>query len=104
MNSKKKAIITGIQGQDGAFLANYLVSKGYKVFGADRRRVDPQSWRLKDLGIHRGVEFVYMGLLDYGSIHRVLVEMEPDEIYNLGAQSFVKASFDHAMLTTDVDA
>ena len=100
----KTAIITGIQGQDGAFLAQLLLEKGYKVYGADRRRVDPLAWRLKDLGIADSVEFVYMDLLDYGSIHKVINEIKPDEIYNLAAQSFVKASFDQPMLTADVDA
>ncbi len=100
----KKAIITGIAGQDGAFLAQLLLSKGYTVIGADRRRVDTLNWRLKDLGIIDKIKFVYFDLLEESNINKLIKDEKPDEFYNLAAQSFVKASFDLPLLTSDVDA
>lgn len=104
MNMNKKAIITGIAGQDGAFLAQLLISKGYNVIGADRRRVDNLNWRLKDLGISDKIKFVYFDLLEESNINKLIRDEKPDEFYNLAAQSFVKASFDLPLLTSDVDA
>jgi len=101
---KKKALITGIRGQDGAYLAKHLLEKGYQVIGCDRRRVDLNNWRLQHLGIDKDVEYVYMDLLDEGSIHRTIQRVQPDELYNLAAQSFVGISFDQPLLTTQVDA
>ena len=100
----KKAIITGIAGQDGAFLAQLLLSKGYTVIGADRRRVDTLNWRLVDLGINDKIKFVYFDLLEESNINKLIRDEKPDEFYNLAAQSFVKASFDLPLLTSDVDA
>ena len=100
----KKAIITGIAGQDGAFLAQLLISKGYTVIGADRRRVDTLNWRLVDLGINDKIKFVYFDLLEESNINKLNRDEKPDEFYNLAAQSFVKASFDLPLLTSDVDA
>jgi len=100
----KKAIITGIAGQDGAFLAQLLLQKGYKVIGADRRRVDSNYPRLKDLGIENQVEFKYFDLLEDSVIYDLIRKEQPDEFYNLAAQSFVKASFDLPLLTADIDA
>ena len=100
----KKAIITGIAGQDGAFLAQLLISKGYTVIGADRRRVDTLNWRLVDLGINDKIKFVYFDLLEESNINKLIRDEKPDEFYNLAAQSFVKASFDLPLLTSDVDA
>ena len=100
----KKAIITGIAGQDGAFLAQLLLSKGYTVIGADRRRVDTLNWRLVDLGINDKIKFVYFDLLEESNINKLVRDEKPDEFYNLAAQSFVKASFDLPLLTSDVDA
>jgi len=100
----KKAIITGIAGQDGAFLAQLLLSKGYNVIGADRRRVDTLNWRLLDLGIIDKIKFVYFDLLEESNINKLIKDEKPDEFYNLAAQSFVKASFDLPLLTSDVDA
>ena len=77
----KKALITGINGQDGAYLAELLLSKGYKVYGADRRRVDSFSWRLKELGIDNEVEHLYMDLLEYSNIDNVMKTIKPDEVY-----------------------
>ena len=100
----KKAIITGIAGQDGAFLAQLLINKGYKVIGADRRRVDSNYPRLKDLGIENKIEFRYFDLLEDSIIFDLVRKEQPDEFYNLAAQSFVKASFDLPILTADIDA
>jgi len=100
----KKALITGIGGQDGAYLAKLLLDKGYKVIGTDRRRVDQHYWRLDKLGIRKDVEIAYMDLLEIGNIFRIFKKYKPDEIYNLAAQSFVGASFEMPILTADVDA
>jgi len=102
--TKKKALITGIRGQDGAYLAKHLLDQGYHVIGSDRRRVDLNNWRLKYLGVENDVEYIYMDLLDEGSIIRTIQRTKPDELYNLAAQSFVGISFDQPMLTTQVDA
>ena len=98
------ALITGIRGQDGAYLAKLLLEKGYKVYGADRRSGDSSNWRLKELGIEKDVEILYMDLLELTNIMRVIEKVEPDEVYNLAAQSFVGVSFEQPVLTSEVDA
>lgn len=100
----KKALITGIRGQDGAYLAQLLLQKGYTVYGADRRSGDSSNWRMKELGVEKGVKFIYMDLLELTNIMQIIKQVKPDEIYNLAAQSFVKASFDQPLLTSDIDA
>ena len=100
----KTALITGIRGQDGAYLAQLLLSKGYKVVGADRRSGDSTGWRMRELGILDDVEIEYMDLLELTNIIRVLEKVQPDEVYNLAAQSFVATSFEQPMLTSDVNA
>lgn len=100
----KKAIITGIAGQDGAFLAKLLLEKGYEVIGADRRRVDDEYPRLESLGIKKKIRLVYFDLIEASNINNLIKEEKPDEFYNLAAQSFVKASFDLPIMTCDVDA
>lgn len=100
----KKALITGIRGQDGAYLAALLLEKGYKVYGADRRSSDSELWRLRELGIDKYVEHIYMDLLEYSNIVDVIKKIKPDEIYNLAAQSFVQVSFEQPILTTEVNA
>jgi len=100
----KKALITGIRGQDGAYLAKLLLEKGYKVYGADRRSGDSGNWRLKELGIDQDVEIVYMDLLELTNIRHVIQHIMPDEVYNLAAQSFVGVSFEQPILTADIDA
>ena len=100
----KKALITGIRGQDGAYLSKLLLEKGYKVYGADRRSGDSGLWRLKELGIEKEVEHIYMDLLEYSNIVDVIKKIKPDEIYNLAAQSFVQVSFDQPILTAEIDA
>lgn len=100
----KKALITGIRGQDGAYLAKLLLEKGYKVYGADRRSGDSGNWRLKELGIEEDVEIIYMDLLELTNIRHVISKVMPDEVYNLAAQSFVGVSFEQPILTADIDA
>lgn len=100
----KTALITGIRGQDGAYLARLLLEKGYRVYGADRRSGDSSYWRLKELGIENDVEIIYMDLLEYTNIIDTIKKIKPDEVFNLSAQSFVKVSFEQPLLTAEVDA
>lgn len=99
----KSALITGISGQDGAYLARLLVDKGYKVFGAQRRGASLNTARLEELGVLADIEVVPFELLEYSNISRVLNQIAPDEVYNLAAQSFVGTSFDQPLYTGDVD-
>ena len=101
---KKKALITGIRGQDGAYLAKFLLEKGYEVWGADRRSGDSTNWRLKELGIQKDVKIIYMDLLELTNIMRVIEKLQPDEVYNLAAQSFVGVSFEQPILTSEINA
>ena len=91
----KKAIITGVGGQDGAYLARYLIDLGYEVYGGYRRAVSPNFWRLNELGILNEPNFhlVEFELTDPFNILNVVNEIRPEEIYNLAAQSFVGVSF-----------
>jgi len=100
----KVALITGIRGQDGAYLAKLLLEKGYEVYGADRRSGEGGFWRLKELGIDKDVKVVYMDLLEFTNIFRTIERIKPDEIYNLAAQSFVAASFEQPILTSDINS
>ncbi len=100
----KRALITGIRGQDGAYLAKFLLEKGYEVIGGDRRSSDGDYWRLKALGIDKEVKIVYLDLLELTNIMRVIDKYKPDEVYNLAAQSFVQASFEQPLLTSEVNA
>jgi GDPmannose 4,6-dehydratase len=99
-----KALITGITGQDGAYLARFLLSKGYEVSGLVRRTSMPEfsDTRLRWLGIENDIRLVDGDLADYSSLTRVLRTAQPDEIYNLGAQSFVKTSWDQPLYTGSV--
>lgn len=98
----KKALITGITGQDGAYLADFLLQKGYSVFGTYRRTSTPNFWRLHYLNIFDKVKLVPVDLIDSGSIIEALRIAEPDEFYNLAAQSFVAASFQQPIATAEV--
>jgi len=102
MTKTKKALITGITGQDGAFLAEFLLNKGYKVYGTFRRVSIPNFYRLKYLNILDKVEMVPFDLLDQSSILQALQIAKPDEIYNLAAQSYVGASFEQAVATGEI--
>ena len=98
----KKAIITGITGQDGAYLSRLLLSKGYKVYGTFRRLSTPNFWRLNYLGILDKVELIPCDLLDQSSIVDAIKKVQPDEFYNLAAQSFVGASFEQPVATGEI--
>ena len=100
----KRALITGITGQDGPYLAKLLLQKGYKVFGTYRRTSTPNFWRLQQLGIIRNVTLVPADLSDMASLLEAVTISDPDEIYNLAAQSFVGNSFDTPLMTTEIDA
>jgi GDPmannose 4,6-dehydratase len=99
----KRALITGITGQDGAYLAYYLLEKGYQVVGGYRRCSSPNTWRLEHLGIEGRVKLVPIELLEYENLLRTLEEVSPQEVYNLAAQSFVGLSFDLPIYTGEVD-
>ena len=90
----KNALITGITGQDGAYLARFLLDKGYRVYGTYRRLSTPNFWRLQYLDIFDKVDLVPADLLDTSSIVEAVKVSQPDEIYHLAAQSFVSASFE----------
>ncbi len=92
----KTAVVTGITGQDGAYLARFLLDKGYKVFGTYRRASSPNFWRLEEVGVldNPNLELEEYDLTDLGSNIRLLQRTRPDEIYNLAAMSFVGISFD----------
>ncbi len=100
----KKALITGITGQDGAYLAELLLSKGYTVYGTYRRSSTINFWRLAELGIegHERLHLVEFDLTDPGVCIGLIQRIAPDEIYNLAAQSFVGVSFDLPAFTTQV--
>jgi GDPmannose 4,6-dehydratase len=98
----KTALITGITGQDGAYLAKFLLDNGYEVYGTFRRLSTPNFWRLQSLGIHRRVKLVSMDLNDMSSMVEALSISQPSEIYHLAAQSFVGASFDQPLAAADM--
>lgn len=98
----KRALITGILGQDGAYLAQLLLSKGYQVAGLVRRTSTPNPWRLEWLGIKDKVELISGDLTDLPSLIQAIQTFKPQEVYNLGAQSFVQASFEQPNLTAQV--
>ena len=98
---KKKALITGITGQDGAYLAKFLLSKDYEIAGLLARRSTPTVWRLEYLGVLDKVRLIDGDLTDIASIVRALNLVQPDEVYNLGAQSFVATSWEQPLLTAD---
>ena len=102
-NLMKKALITGITGQDGAYLSNFLLKKGYKVYGAVRRTSSINTARLSDLGVLDKIELVTLDLSEITNIQRVIEKTEPDEIYNLAAQSFVQTSYEQPIYTSDID-
>lgn len=100
----KKAIVTGITGQDGAYLAELLLGKGYTVYGTYRRTSSVNFWRINELGIqdHPNLKLVEYDLTDLGSSISLVRKAEPDEIYNLAAQSFVGVSFDQPVATAHI--
>jgi GDPmannose 4,6-dehydratase len=98
------ALITGITGQDGAYLAQLLLDKGYRVVGLTPRRGSDTMWRLRELGVLENIQIAYGDVTDMGSVLGILTRFAPNEIYNLAAQSFVGASWDQPTHTADVNA
>ncbi|HDR9011970.1 GDP-mannose 4,6-dehydratase [Burkholderia vietnamiensis] len=104
--SKKISIITGITGQDGAYLAELLLDKGYTVYGAYRRTSSVNFWRIEELGIakHPNLHLVEYDLTDLSASIRLLQTTGATEVYNLAAQSFVGVSFDQPVTTAEITA
>ena len=107
--TKKVALITGITGQDGAYLADFLLAKDYVVHGIKRRSSLFNTDRIDDLyqdphDSVRNLILHYGDLTDTSNLVRIIQECQPDEIYNLGAQSHVAVSFESPEYTADVDA
>lgn len=100
----KTAVITGITGQDAAYLAEILLEKGYKVYGTYRRTSTVNLWRIEELGIekHKNLELLEYDLTDLSASIRLLQETQPDELYNLAAQSFVGVSFAQPITTAEI--
>jgi len=99
---KRRALITGITGQDGSYLAEWLLEKGYEVFGIVRRSSAPNLWRIEHI-LDR-IELKPADLLDQLSLLKILDEVRPQEFYNLAAMSFVPASWDQPLLTGEYNA
>jgi GDPmannose 4,6-dehydratase len=104
MQITKKALITGITGQDGAYLAQLLLEKGYAVTGTYRRTSSVNFWRIEELGIqnHPNLNLVEFDLTDLSSGIRLIETCDPDEVYNLAAQSFVGVSFEQPVATAKI--
>ena len=100
----KTALITGISGQDGAYLARFLLEKGYRVIGGVRQTTPDPPPRLVELGIARDVRYIGLDVLETASVLRALEQARPDEIYNLAARSAVAEFFDHRIATMETDA
>lgn len=104
MHTTKRALITGITGQDGAYLAQILLEKGYHVTGTFRRSSSVNFWRIEELGIekHPNLSLVEYDLTDLSSSIRLVESSQPDEVYNLAAQSFVGVSFEQPVTTASI--
>lgn len=98
----KSALITGITGQDGAYLSKFLLEKGYNVYGIYRRLSSPNFWRLQHLNIFEKVNLIPADLIDIGSLLDAVNISKPDEVYHLAAQSFVGASFEQPVGTGEI--
>lgn len=98
----KSALITGITGQDGAYLAKLLLEKGYQVHGLVARRGSDMRWRLREEGVESAVNYIEGDLTDLSSLVRAMETSKADEVYNLGAQSFVGTSWQQPVLTAQV--
>ncbi len=100
----KRAIVTGITGQDGAYLTELLLDKGYRVYGTYRRSASVNFWRIEELGVinHPNLHLVEYDLIDQSNTIRMVSDINPDEIYNLAAQSFVGVSFAQPIATANI--
>ena len=103
-DNMKKALITGVTGQDGSFLAEFLLEKGYEVHGVIRRSSSYNQERLEEVMTNENFHLHYGDVTDTSSVIRIINEIKPEEIYNLAAQSHVRVSFDMPEYTQDVDA
>lgn len=101
---KKKALITGVSGQDGAYLAKHLLDLGYHVAGLERRTASNENFRLKYLGIAERVQMLRVDMCDYPTITQIIQENQFDEVYNLAAQSFVGSSWDSPITTSNINS
>lgn len=99
----KSVLITGVTGQDGAFLARALLQKGYKVYGTLRRGGSPKTDRLKEFKILDKIIFIPMEITEFSNVIKVLSDIRPDYLYNLAAQSFVVDSFRHPIMTNQIN-
>lgn len=99
---RKKALITGITGQDGAYLSKYLINKGYEVYGGIRRGSTDSTWRLEELGVLEHIKPTFLELLEESNINYIVKTLKVQEIYNLAAMSFVRTSFDYPVYTANV--
>ncbi len=103
----QKALITGITGQDGSYLAEMLLAKGYEVYGVICRSSSFNTHRIEHLYIdpHENprLKLIYGDLADSGNLSQALLQVQPDEVYNLGAQSHVRVSFDQPVYSVDID-
>ncbi|MGY4818556.1 GDP-mannose 4,6-dehydratase [Pseudomonas chlororaphis subsp. piscium] len=101
---QKNALVTGVTGQDGAYLVELLLSKGYEVYGAYRRTSSVNFWRMEELGVlnHDRLHLVEFDLTDLAGTIRLIENCKPDEVYNLAAQSFVGVSFDQPITTAQI--
>jgi GDPmannose 4,6-dehydratase len=100
----KKALITGVTGQDGAYLSKLLLEKGYEVYGSYRRSSTFSFSRLQEIGIYERIHLVEMDLLEFSNVLSVMARIEPDEVYNLAAQSFVGTSFEQPIYTAEANS
>jgi GDPmannose 4,6-dehydratase len=100
----KTALITGILGQDGPYLAQFLLNKGYKIYGMIRRYANPNFENVEYLELNNKIEFVEGDMTDDSSLINLIKNIRPDETYNLAAQSFVGSSWEQAKLTTEINA
>lgn len=100
----KRAIITGVTGQDGAYLTELLLDKGYEIYGTYRRTASVNFWRLEELGVenHPNLHLIEYDLTDQANTFRMVQDVAPDEIYNLAAQSFVGVSFEQPLATAQI--
>jgi len=98
----KKALITGITGQDGAYLAELLLKKKYKVYGTFRRASSPNFWRLQSLGIFSKIHLIPADLLDMGSLIEAVKISDPDEVYNMAAVSYVSTAFEQPVGNAEI--
>lgn len=100
----RKALITGISGQDGSYLANFLLNKGYQVFGIERRTASNEGYRLQHFGIMGKVTLLRVDICEFNQITNIIQQEKFDEVYNLAAQSFVGSSWDNPITTSNINS